>query len=368
MYAVAANPNLNARTGTLTIAGRIFTVTQAGANDHLFEDDMENGTDDWFGGSCTLPELDDCSLDPYPWELTTAFSHSGSHAWTDSPNGNYQNNVNSYIFSPRIELTAVSSATLVFWHRYAFARGDQGIVWVQVQDGEYEQTVIRRFTGTNSTWQQVSLDLSLFVGESIRIIFQLGSDATRTTDGWYIDDIAVFSSDFAPPPLTPDPDFCVTRTCGVGQGDCDPGQCADGLVCAADVGSQYGLPAHYDVCEMPSGAGSPNPDLCRDYGPCGAGQGDCDPGQCEAGLVCAADVGSQYGLPAIYDVCEVPNDTLTQAPDPHFCAPGGLNYPCGAGEGDCDPGQCAAGLVCATDVGPTYGLPAIYDVCEVPSG
>ena len=167
---------------------------------------------------------------------------------------------------------------------------------------------------------------------------------------------------------TPDPDFCVTRTCGVGQGDCDPGQCADGLVCAPDVGPQYGLPAIYDVCELPGGSSTPDPHRCRDYGPCGVGQGDCDPGQCGAGLVCAADVGSQYGLPAHYDVCEVPSGTLTQAPDPHFCASGGPNYPCEAGEGDCDPGQCAAGLVCAMDVGPTYGLPAIYDVCEVPSG
>ena len=49
-----------------------------------------------------------------------------------------------------------------------------------------------------------------------------------------------------------------------------------------------------------------DPDYCQDYGPCSAGQGDCDPGQCDEGLVCAADVGAQYGLPAHYDVCEVP--------------------------------------------------------------
>ena len=46
-------------------------------------------------------------------------------------------------------------------------------------------------------------------------------------------------------------------------------------------------------------------DYCQDYGPCSAGQGDCDPGQCGMGLICAADVGAQYGLPAHYDVCEV---------------------------------------------------------------
>ena len=53
-YAVAANTNLTSRTGTLTIAGWTFTVTQAGANDLLFEDDVESGTDGWFDSTCGL--------------------------------------------------------------------------------------------------------------------------------------------------------------------------------------------------------------------------------------------------------------------------------------------------------------------------
>ena len=110
--------------------------------------------------------------------------------------------------------------------------------------------------------------------------------------------------------VPPDPDYCVTEICGIGDGDCDPGQCNEG-VCVNDVGAQYGLPAHYDVCEA-RGSGGGNPghaDYCRDYGPCGAGVGDCDPGQCAAGLVCVNDVGAQYGLPAHYDVCEAQGTT-----------------------------------------------------------
>ncbi len=60
---------------------------------------------------------------------------------------------------------------------------------------------------------------------------------------------------------------------------------------------------NYDVCEARSGDGRGQPghaDYCRDYGPCSAGQGDCDPGQCASGLVCANDVGARYGLPAHY--------------------------------------------------------------------
>ena len=169
-------------------------MIQAGINDNLFEDDMENGTDGWWTGSCTLPERDDCSSDPYPWALTTASSHSGSYAWTDSPGGHYQNNVLAELFSPRIDLTEVSSATLTFWHRYAFARGDTGKVRVHLENG---WTDPRTFTGTNSTWRQVSVDLSPFVGQSIQISFFMTTDATDTADGWYIDDVAIFSSDFA---------------------------------------------------------------------------------------------------------------------------------------------------------------------------
>ena len=199
-YTVTANPSPAARTGTLTIGGWTFTVTQAGVNEVLFEDDMESGTEGSSVASCTLPERDDCSLNPYPWELTTASSYSGTHAWTDSPNGNYQNNVLAEFYPPRIDLTEVRSATLVFWHRYDFARGDQGVVVVHL--GNDEWTSLRTFTGTNAIWRQVSLDLSPFVGQSIRISFLIATDAAQTADGWYIDDVAVFSSDFAPPPLT----------------------------------------------------------------------------------------------------------------------------------------------------------------------
>ena len=241
-YAVAANLNPNARTGTLTIGGWTFMVTQAGVNESLFEDDMENGTESWWLDS--------------PWALTTTVSRSGARAWTDSPGGNYQNDQNTALWSPVIDLTGFTSATLTFWHQFDFGSGDSGNVWVarQREDGAWwTDEHLRLFTGTQTTWQQTSLDLTPFVGEPIRLAFQLWSDATDTADGWYIDDVAVFSSDFAPPDPAPDPDYCRDYgLCNAGQGDCDPGQCAAGLACVNDVGAQYGLPAHYDVCEVPA--------------------------------------------------------------------------------------------------------------------
>ncbi len=154
-------------------------------------------------------------------------------------------------------------------------------------------------------------------------------------------------------PSRPDPDYCVTNVCGLGDGDCDPGQCDEG-VCVNDVGARYGLPAHYDVCEASSSR--PDPDYCV-TNVCGLGDGDCDPGQCDEG-VCVNDVGARYGLPAHYDVCEA----SSSRPDPDYC----VTNVCGLGDGDCDPGQCDEG-VCVNDVGARYGLPAHYDVCEASS-
>ncbi|MCY4385901.1 MAG: hypothetical protein OXC18_02230 [Desulfurellaceae bacterium] len=50
----------------------------------------------------------------------------------------------------------------------------------------------------------------------------------------------------------------MNNVCGIGDGDCDPGQC-DAGVCVNDVGAEYGLPAHYDVCE----ARDETPDVAR---------------------------------------------------------------------------------------------------------
>ena len=68
-------------------------------------------------------------------------------------------------------------------------------------------------------------------------------------------------------------------------------------------------------------------DYCRDFGPCSAGQGDCDGNsECQSGLRCVDNVGANYGFAANIDMCEgaetrvrtltAPSQAL-QAPNPH---------------------------------------------------
>ncbi|MEM6926362.1 MAG: S8 family serine peptidase [Myxococcota bacterium] len=116
--------------------------------------------------------------------------------------------------------------------------------------------------------------------------------------------------------------------------------------------------ARYGGCPWDPGHGN----YCRDCGPCDAGEGDCEPGECAAGLTCMTDVGPDYGWASWVDVCEA---TCPWSPGHgNYCRDCG---PCSAGEGDCEPGECAAGLTCVTDVGPDYGWASWVDVCEVGS-
>jgi hypothetical protein len=103
-----------------------------------------------------------------------------------------------------------------------------------------------------------------------------------------------------------DVDYCTPREpCAAGQGHCDSdAECASGLECNPNAGAEFGLDAGVGVCYYPVGHGS----YCSKTHPCDVGEGDCDSNaQCAAGLVCATDVGANYGFTAKTDVCEVPH-------------------------------------------------------------
>ena len=134
------------------------------------------------------------------------------------------------------------------------------------------------------------------------------------------------------------------------------------------------MPAVYDVCVDPGTQcpswppPSPDTGFCTEACPCADGQGDCDSdAECQQGLQCVNDVGASYGLPAVYDVCVDPGTQCPSWPPPEpdtgFCTEA---CPCADGQGDCDSdAECQQGLQCVNDVGALYGLPAVYDVCLV---
>jgi|GEM_PF-2420409 len=145
----------------------------------VFSDDVEAGTVEWLADE--------------PWAVTSTAAHSGTHAWTDSPEGNYADNANVSLTSTSISLSDLyPPAALTFWHRYQTQQSydlcrvelstDGGVTWSQVAS----------YSGSLATWTQVQIDIGSFVPSSdFRVRFRLTSNAATVADGWSIDDVAV---------------------------------------------------------------------------------------------------------------------------------------------------------------------------------
>jgi hypothetical protein len=143
-------------------------------------------------------------------------AHSGVFAYTTlgpSATG-YENEANSRLCLP-LDLHDIISPTLVFYTKYNFAVGsssglirDGGNVKVEpngsspelvypqpLYDGEVMSSVnpiagqpVYSEEGFDS-WRRFTLDLSAYEGDSVTVIFHLGTNDIETDEGWYIDDI-----------------------------------------------------------------------------------------------------------------------------------------------------------------------------------
>ncbi len=180
---------INTATGVGTVIG---TITNAnGLNGlalgrdaqtwTLFKDDLEVNTSAWFAES--------------PWSVTAEQAHTLTHSWSDSPTGNYRNDINRSIIMPTVSLASLNGATLRFWHRFDVEDGyDYCRVWISSDSGKTYQR-LAFFTGRSSGWVQSVIDLTRYVGaREVWLAFQIESDWNTTADGWYIDDIDVIGA------------------------------------------------------------------------------------------------------------------------------------------------------------------------------
>ncbi|MBI3892677.1 MAG: PKD domain-containing protein [Candidatus Wallbacteria bacterium] len=152
----------------------------------VFFDDMESGPAKW--------------VSQPPWALTSETATGGRWSWSDSPNGNYANSVNSSLTSIPFDLPAQPvRSTLSFWHRYVTESccdrcyvelsTDGGGTWQQLRDeaGNYIA-----YGGSQSQFTRASIPLSPYAGtRGARIRFRFTSDSSVTYDGWHIDDVRI---------------------------------------------------------------------------------------------------------------------------------------------------------------------------------
>jgi len=142
------------------------------------------------------------------WNITGSNYHSPTGSITDSPSGNYGDNENNLItMNSEIDLTTAGYALLSFWGTWEIEAGwdyvqllastNGGSSWEPVE-GNY--TVIGNsyqaegeplYDGFQTNWVMEEVDLTDFLGSSVKFRFKLRSDANVTEDGFYFDDFVV---------------------------------------------------------------------------------------------------------------------------------------------------------------------------------
>ncbi|NLG01654.1 MAG: hypothetical protein GX565_16110, partial [Lentisphaerae bacterium] len=130
------------------------------------------------------------------WALSDEAAFSGTHAWSDSPGGNYTNAVNtSIVLSAPLDLRGTLNPTLCFVHRHAFAAGDSGNAEVS-SNGGVDWTTVRTYTGSSSQmWRRERFLLAAYTNSAnVLVRFRVTTDTATTADGWIVDDISVAES------------------------------------------------------------------------------------------------------------------------------------------------------------------------------
>lgn len=146
------------------------------------------------------------------WSTTTATYVSASKSFTDSPGGNYTNNsTRTTTYVPTVDLTQASDAMVRFYAKWDIETDydyvqflvstDNGTTWIP-QCGNYtvngtsangsvqpnNQPV---YEGTQGNWVLEEINLSDYLGQTIKFRFKLGSDGGTVGDGFYYDDFEV---------------------------------------------------------------------------------------------------------------------------------------------------------------------------------
>jgi hypothetical protein len=125
-----------------------------------------------------------------PWGITADKSVSPSHSWTDSPSGQYQNNISVSLTSELIDVASFVGLKLSF-NSYCDteANYDYGHVEVRFDGGDWSE--VYRCNG-DASWKNINQDISIQTGSnSMQYRFRLTSDGSVTNDGWYLDDVKI---------------------------------------------------------------------------------------------------------------------------------------------------------------------------------
>jgi subtilisin family serine protease len=183
--------------------GSLYTFQTLKAPAPPWFDNLESGAPGW----TVVP--DPASGSEINWTLGTpnndlaTSAHSGTNAWGSDLDGNQSFFLaSSYLYSPIIDLSGLTSATLTFWDVFDFTRMEYGYY---VEDGGVListnsstppslslPTAVDYAGSYADTWEQETVDLTPWVGKTIQVVFYYqGIALGDTMYGWTLDDIRI---------------------------------------------------------------------------------------------------------------------------------------------------------------------------------
>ena len=179
-------------------SGQLYTFQTLKAIQPPWMDDLESGAIGW----TVIPDSSGTDLN---WELGTPnngldnAAFSGANAWGSNLQGmDFSNSgiTSTFLYSPVIDLSGMSSVQLTFWANYDFTSGfEAGQFGVSTNSSTppIDVPTVADFSNQKSFgWTQETIDLTAFAGKTVQLVwyyfgFQFGSPP----DGWLIDDVSL---------------------------------------------------------------------------------------------------------------------------------------------------------------------------------
>lgn len=167
-------------------------------------------------GSIVLQILEDATATTNwtgNWGTTTSTYVSATKSFTDTPTGNYTSNANrTFTYVPVVDLTNAAAAMVSFYAKwnleadYDFVQfqvsTDNGTTWIgqcgnytvpgTSANGSVQPNNQPVYEGVQSAWVLEEINLSDYLGQQIKLRFQLRADGGTNADGFYFDDFKIF--------------------------------------------------------------------------------------------------------------------------------------------------------------------------------
>jgi len=151
-----------------------------------FVDDFESDMNNWNSDS--------------GWGTSTMFVHSGTSSLCDSPEGVYQNNMDSWAsYKLSIDLSQVEAAHISYWTCYFIQQDhDFGYVEISTDNGSTWNQLGEDYTGVQASWTKEGRSLTAYCGSGFNevwIRFHFVSDDNVSLLGWFLDDIEIYAGE-----------------------------------------------------------------------------------------------------------------------------------------------------------------------------